>query len=118
MRMGNFKDRVVNPAIAKIKKTGAFDDPDTKVIFEKNREGSRHETTLIRFGFKGESWVPRDWQGSWAKARSDETTARLEQERLDEVAAQEERMRLLRSREAWHLKKEQAVAARTGETLQ
>jgi Initiator Replication protein len=118
VRLDNFKNRVVNPAIAKIKKTGAFDHPDTKVIYEKNPEGSRHETTLVRFEFKGESWVPRNWQGSWAKARSDETTARLEQERIDEVAAQEEKMRLLRSREAWHLKKEQAVAARTGETLQ
>jgi hypothetical protein len=118
MRLGNFKDRVIEPAIKKIKETGAFDHRLTKILYEQNGKGRAHEITLIRFRFEGESWVPRNWKGSWAKARSDETTALREQERLDEVAAQEERMRLLRSREAWHLKKEQAVAARNGETLQ
>jgi Initiator Replication protein len=113
-RLGNFITRVVNPAIKKIKATGAFNDPKTKALYEKNGKGRAHETTLIRFRFEGEGWVPRNWKGEFAKTKLAVAEALREKERLDEQAALEEHIRLQR-REAWERMKEAAVA---GETLQ
>jgi Initiator Replication protein len=115
MRLGNFKTRVVEPAVAAIKATGAFKDPKTMALYEKNGDGRAHEITLIRFRFEGEGWVPRNWKGSFAKTKDAEVAAQREKERLDEQAALDERIRRLRAREAWESLKEAAVA---GETLQ
>jgi hypothetical protein len=124
MRLGNFKDRVIEVAIKKIKATGAFDHSLTKALYEKNRgrgSGRAHDITLIRFRFEGESWVPRDWKGIFAKAKNTEAEAHweveLEKKRLEEQAIHDAELKRLR-REAWEQKKELAAAAWNKETLQ
>lgn len=112
MRLGNFKTRVVEPAVAAIKSAGAFNNRKTTALYEQKLGpggGRAHEITFIRFSFEGEGWVPRNWKGEFAKTQIAVAEAVREKERLDEQAALDERIRLLR-REAWERKKEASVS--------
>jgi len=118
MRLGNFKTRVVEPAVAAIKSAGAFNNRKTMALYEKKLGpggGRSHEITFIRFNFEGEGWVPRNWKGEFAMSKLAEAKAQREKERLEQEASEAHEIRRLRAREAWELMKDAAVA---GEILQ
>ena len=118
MRLGNFKTRLVEPAVAAIKALGAFNNRKTMALYEQKLGpggGRSHEVTFIRFNFEGEGWVARNWKGEFAMTKLAEAKALREKERLEQEASEAAEIRRLQRREAWECMKEASVA---GETLQ